>query len=92
MEPSEPDRELEREQVVLVEIEVGQLLDPSQALAQRVGMNEQGPGAVDHAAPLRQVSLQRVQQGCAALVVVGDQQVNGRPHPVVGRVLGGDLD
>ncbi len=40
----------------------GQLLDPRQPLAQRVRVDEQRPGALDHAAPLRQVALERVQQ------------------------------
>jgi hypothetical protein len=41
VEPRELDREFERQQVVLVEVEPGQLLDPAQPLPQRVRVDEQ---------------------------------------------------
>jgi hypothetical protein len=57
VQPSQLDRELKRKQVVFVDAQASQFLDPPEPLAQRVGMNEQGPRALDDAAPLRQVSL-----------------------------------
>ena len=92
VQPRELDRQLEREQVVLVEVEPGQLLDPAQPLAQRVGVDEQRAGALDHAAALGQIALERVEQRRAPPAVVVDQQVDGGPHPVARRVVGADLD
>ncbi len=41
VQPRQLDRQLERQQVVLVEVQPGQLLDPPQPLAQRVRVDEQ---------------------------------------------------
>ena len=41
VQPRQLDRQLERQQVVLVEMQAGQLLDPPEALAQRVRVDEQ---------------------------------------------------
>ena len=86
------DRQLQRQQIVRVELEPGQLLDPGEPLAQRVRVDVQRPRALDHRSAFCQVALERVEQRGSALGVVGDQQVDGAPHPVVGRVLRGDVD
>ena len=73
VQPRQLDRQLERQQVVLVEVEPGQLLDPAQPLAQRVRVDEQLARALDHAPALGQVPLERVEQRRAPPGVVVDQ-------------------
>ena len=79
-------------QVVVVQLDARQLLDARQPLAQRVRVDEQGARALDHAAPLGEVALERVEQRRASPLVVGDQHVDGVAHPVPGRGVGGDVD
>jgi hypothetical protein len=43
VQPRELDRQLERQQVVLVEVESGQLLDPAEPLTQRIRVDEKRP-------------------------------------------------
>ena len=88
VQPGQLDRQLERQQIVLVELQPGQLLDPASRWRSVFGWMNSARALLDHAAALGQVALERVEQRGAPPVVVGDQPVDGGAHPVVRRVLG----
>ena len=91
MKPRQLDRELERKQVIAIELQPRQLLDPSEPLTQGVGMDEQRPRRLDHAPALGQVALERVEHRRPAPLVVVDQDFDGGAHPVARCVLRGDV-
>ncbi len=76
VEPRELDRELQREQVLLREVESGQRLDPVQPLAQGVDVHGQLACRRGQAAAVLEVALERQQQLGAALGVVDGEPVD----------------
>src|SRR4051812_17241886 len=88
----ELDREVEGEQVLVGEPQARELLDAVQALAQRVGMDEQAPRGRRAAAPVLEVVLERSQQLRAAALVVVDELLDGLAEAVVGRGVEREMD
>ena len=66
VEAGELERQLEREQVLLAEVEPGDALDPLEPLTHGVRVDVERPGARRHAAAIRQEALQRLDQRRAA--------------------------
>ena len=87
MEPDELQRQLQGEEVLAAEIEVGDALYPLEPLAHRVGVHIEGAGAGGDAAPVGEVLLQGLDQPGAAALVVGDQLLDRLVVAVARRVL-----
>ena len=76
MEPDELQRQLQGEEILAAEIEIGDTLDPLEPLADRVGVHVEGAGAGGDAAPVGEELLQGLYQPGAAALVVGDQRLD----------------
>ena len=67
VQPRELDGELERQEVLLVEVQTGEGLDAVEALAERVGVDVERAGGRGERAAVAEVALERPQQlGAAA--------------------------
>src|ERR1700674_4729219 len=89
-EPDDLDRHPQRQPVLLVEIELGQLFDPGQTLSECVRVQVKGPRRTGDAAQVLQVSLQGAQERCAAALLVVDQPLQSLLVPVPYRALSAD--
>ena len=81
------ERELEREQVLLAQVQSRDALDPVEALAHRIRVDVEVAGAGRNAAARSQEALERLDQLRVAAAVVLDQRVHRLPVAVVGRLV-----
>jgi hypothetical protein len=73
VETGQLERQLEREQIFLAEVQSGDAFDPLKPLTHRVRVDVERPRARRHAAAIRQEALERLDQPRAAPAVVLEQ-------------------
>ena len=73
VETGQLERQLEREQVLLAQVQSGHALDPLEPLTHRVRVDVERPRARGHAAAIGEEALERLDQARAAAAVVLEQ-------------------
>ena len=87
VETGELERQLEREQILLAEIQVRYPLDPLEPLTHGVGVDVERPRARGHAAAIGEEALERLDEARTPPAVVLEQLLDGDPVAVVWGVI-----